>query len=174
MASDYNYNPEAFYTRALSPCLPLFETVAPEPKQNLKITLHDFPHPEEIFHYSLRAINGKLTPVPSDGRAGGMLPLGLELDDSVFSPAWPSFPPTAIEICITNDPLRCQFPLPRTKSSLPLPAKRKSASSSCTRPATQIQLAANSRPPNRSRSLISIGMYAFVAFSALSRMTKIN
>jgi hypothetical protein len=67
-------------------------------------TLHDFLHPEEIFHYSLRAINGKLTPVPSDGRGGGMLAPGLELDDSVFSPSWPSFPLTALELCITNDP----------------------------------------------------------------------
>jgi hypothetical protein len=36
MAEDYN--PEAFYAWALSPCLPLFETVAPDPKQNLKIS----------------------------------------------------------------------------------------------------------------------------------------
>jgi serine/threonine protein kinase len=43
-----------------------------------------------------------LTPVQSDGRGAGMLAPGLELDDSVFSPAWPSFLPTEIEICITN------------------------------------------------------------------------
>jgi len=31
-----------------------------------------------------------------------MVAPGLELDDPVFSPAWPSFLPTEIEICITN------------------------------------------------------------------------
>jgi len=31
-----------------------------------------------------------------------MLAPGLELDDSVFSPAWPSFLPTEVEICIMN------------------------------------------------------------------------
>ena len=31
-----------------------------------------------------------------------MVAPGLELDDSAFSPAWPSFLPTEIEICVTN------------------------------------------------------------------------
>jgi len=60
MAEDYN--PEDFYTWAFEPCLPLFETVAPAPKQNFKTTIHDFLHPE-VFHYSLRAVDGELTPV---------------------------------------------------------------------------------------------------------------
>jgi hypothetical protein len=36
MAEDYTR--EDFYAWALEPCLPLFETVAPDPKQNLKIS----------------------------------------------------------------------------------------------------------------------------------------
>lgn len=99
MAEDYN--PEDFYSWALEPCLSLFETIAPAPKQNLKITLHDFLHPG-VFYYSLCAVDGKLTPVQSEGRGAGMVALGLELDDSAFSPAWPSFLPMEIEICITN------------------------------------------------------------------------
>jgi tRNA A-37 threonylcarbamoyl transferase component Bud32 len=99
MAEDYS--PEDFYAWALEPCLPLLETVAPDPKQNLKITVHDFLHPE-VFYYSLRAADGELIPVQSDGRGAGMLAPGLELDGSVFSPAWPSFLPTEVEICITN------------------------------------------------------------------------
>ena len=96
-----DYNPEDFYAWALEPCLPLFETIAPAPKQNLKITLHDFLYPE-VFYYSLRVVDGELTPVQSEGRGAGMVAPGLKLDDSVFSPAWPSFLPTEIEICITN------------------------------------------------------------------------
>ncbi|KAF8864637.1 hypothetical protein BDZ45DRAFT_669409 [Acephala macrosclerotiorum] len=96
-----DYNPEDFYAWALEPCLPLFETLAQAPKQNLKVTLHDFLHPE-IFYYSLRAVDGELTLVQSDGRGVGMRAPGLELDDSAFSPAWPSFLPTEIEVCITN------------------------------------------------------------------------
>ena len=105
-ATDYDnmvedYSPEDFYAWALEPCLPLFETLAPAPKQNLKITLHDFLHPM-VFYYSLCAVDGKLTPVQIQGRGVGMVAPGLELDDSAFSPAWPSFLPTEIEICVTN------------------------------------------------------------------------
>ncbi|KAH7330370.1 hypothetical protein BKA65DRAFT_539528 [Rhexocercosporidium sp. MPI-PUGE-AT-0058] len=96
-----NYNLEDFYIWALEPCLPLFETIASAPKQNLKVTLHDFLYPV-VFYYSLRAVDGGLTPVQSEGRGAGMVPPGLELDDSAFSPAWPSFLPTEIEICVTN------------------------------------------------------------------------
>jgi hypothetical protein len=99
MAEDYK--PEDFYTWALEPCLPLFETVAPAPKQNLKTTLHDFLHPG-VFYYSLRTVDGELTPVQSDGRGAGMVAPGLQLDNSAFSSVWPSFLPTEIEICITN------------------------------------------------------------------------
>ncbi|KAK0114661.1 hypothetical protein ONS95_014146 [Cadophora gregata] len=99
MAEDYS--PEDFYAWALEPCLPLFEIVAPTPEKNPKITLHDFLHPE-VFYYSLRVVDGELTPVQSDGRGAGMLSPGLELDGSAFSPAWPSFLPTAIEICIAS------------------------------------------------------------------------
>ncbi|CZR64314.1 uncharacterized protein PAC_14212 [Phialocephala subalpina] len=96
-----DYNPEDFYAWALDPCLPLFENLAPTPKQNLKITLHDFLHPE-VFCFSLRAVDGELTPVQSEGIRHARVPPGFELDDSAFSPAWPSFLPTEIEICITN------------------------------------------------------------------------
>jgi len=105
-----DYNPEDFYAWALEPCLPVFETLAPAPKQNLKITIHDFLHPE-VFYYSLRAVGGELTPVQSDGRGAGMVAPGLELDDSAFSPAWPSFLPSEIEICIRN-PGDAIFPPP--------------------------------------------------------------
>ena len=126
------YSPEDFYAWALEPCLPLFETVAPAPKQNLKITLHDFLHPAD-FYYSLRAVDGELTPVQIDGREAGMMAPGLELDDSAFSPAWPSFLPKEIEICITNP--KMPFPLPPAKFSS---KTRQFASSSCTIAATQI------------------------------------
>ena len=96
-----DYSPEDFYAWALEPCLPLFEALAPAPKHNLKITLHDFLHPR-VFYYSLRAVDGEFTPVQSEGRGVGMVAPGLELDDSAFSPAWPSFLPTEIEICVTN------------------------------------------------------------------------
>jgi hypothetical protein len=129
MAEDYN--PEDFYAWALEPCLLLFETVAPAPKSNLGITIYDFLHPE-VFHYSLRAVDGELTPVQSDGRGAGMMPLGLQLDNSAFSPAWPSFLPKEIEICITN-PEDAIFVSPG-KFSL---TARQFASSSCTSPATQ-------------------------------------
>lgn len=100
MAEDYHE--EDLYAWALEPCLPLFESLAPAPPTpNLKTTLHDFLHPE-VFYISLRAVDGEVTPVQSDGRGAGMLPLGLELEDSVFSPAWPSLPSTAIELCIPN------------------------------------------------------------------------
>ncbi|KAE9376600.1 hypothetical protein N431DRAFT_435874 [Stipitochalara longipes BDJ] len=97
-----DYSPEDFYEWALQPCVPLFETLAPAPKENLKITLHDFRHPPQVFYYSLRAVDGQLTPVQSDGRDAGMIPPGVELDDSAFSPAWPSFLPTEVELCITS------------------------------------------------------------------------
>ncbi|KAF4629894.1 hypothetical protein G7Y89_g8252 [Cudoniella acicularis] len=80
MAEDYN--PEDFYAWALEPCLPLFET--------------------GFSIIRLRAVDGELIPVQSEGRGAGMVAPGLELDDSAFSPAWPSFLPTEIEICITN------------------------------------------------------------------------
>ncbi|KAH6693336.1 hypothetical protein BKA61DRAFT_624523 [Leptodontidium sp. MPI-SDFR-AT-0119] len=96
-----DYHPEDFYAWALEPCLPLFESVAPAPEQNPKTTLHDFLHPG-VFYYSLRVVDGELTPVQSEERGAGMMAPGLELDDSAFSPAWPSFLPTEIKICITN------------------------------------------------------------------------
>lgn len=96
-----DYHPEDFYAWALEPCVPIFETVAPAPKENPKITLQDFLYPK-VFYYSLRAVDGKLTPVQNEGRGAGMLPPGLKLDDSAFSPAWPSFLPVDIEICLTS------------------------------------------------------------------------
>ncbi|KAH8756938.1 hypothetical protein BGZ57DRAFT_944677 [Hyaloscypha finlandica] len=99
MAEDYNL--EDFYAWALEPYLLLFESVAPAPKPNLRITIYDFLHPE-VFHYSLRAVDGELTPVQSDGRGAGIMPLGIQLDNSAFSLAWPLFLPKEIEICITN------------------------------------------------------------------------
>jgi len=95
-----DYDSADFYTWALEPCLPFFEALAPAPKQNIKITVYDFLHPE-IFNYSLRAVDGKLTPVQIEGKELGMMPLGLKLD-SAFSSTWPSFLPTEIELCITN------------------------------------------------------------------------
>lgn len=94
-----DYSPEDLYAWALEPCVSLFETLAPAPKHNPKITIHDFLHPK-VFYYSLRAVDEEFTMVQSDGRSGGMLPPGLELDDSAFSPAWPSFLPAEVEICV--------------------------------------------------------------------------
>lgn len=66
MSSDNNYKSRGLLCMGPLACLPLFETLAPAPpKQNPKptLTLHDFLHPEETFYYSLRAVDGRLTPV---------------------------------------------------------------------------------------------------------------